>query len=365
MHQGGGKVAPKVCCVSGETPSSRTPARRLTFDAASLRRFLVDKIGGLEGSMCIEPVAGGQSNPTFLVAFDNRLLVLRKRPPGSLLPSAHAVDREYRVQRALAGSGVPVPEMLLYYEEPDVIGTPFYVMEHLEGRVLHDTALPGLKADERRAVYRSMAETLARLHAVDWQEVGLGDFGRPANYFPRQIDRWVRQWQLSKTRELPEMEHLVGWLINNVPENGDTTIVHGDFRLGNLMMHPTEPRVIGVLDWELSTLGDPLADLAHCCIAWHSAPEEYGGIRGLDLQSLGIPAEGEFLADYYRNCHHEARLGRFHLVFALFRFAAIFQGIAARAAAGNAVGQDASEVGMLAGAFSHRAIELLASPPPA
>jgi aminoglycoside phosphotransferase (APT) family kinase protein len=339
-----------------ERTAERTDAG---FAPERIEAHLRGALPGLSGSMTIEPITGGQSNPTFLVSFANRKLVLRKKPAGAVLPSAHAVDREYRVQKALAGTGVPVPRMLLYCGDAEVIGTPFYVMEHLAGRVIHDNALPGLASSERRTVYRAMAGTLARLHAVHWQEAGLADFGRHGGYFSRQIGRWTTQWRLSKTRELPDIERLIAWLPEHVPEDDLTTIVHGDYRLGNLMLDPEAPEIVGVLDWELSTLGHPLADLAHNCIAWHSSPQVHWGLQGLDLAALGIPGEAEYLDDYYAECHHDQRMSAFHLAFALFRFAVIFEGIAARAIAGNAAGENAAEMGKLSAYFARLALEVV------
>jgi aminoglycoside phosphotransferase (APT) family kinase protein len=250
-----------------------------------------------------------------------------------------------------------VPRVVLYHPEDDVVGTPFYLMERLDGRVIHDNALPNMAPAERRSVYRSMAETLAKLHAVNPLAVGLEGFGRPNGYFARQIARWTKQWQLSRTRDVAEIEWLARWLPGHVPDDDQTAIVHGDFRLGNLMLHPSEPAVIGVLDWELSTLGHPMADLAHCCMAWRSAPEEFGGLLGLDLAALGIPDEAAFVADYDRESGASLKLLPFHHAFALFRFAVIFEGIAARAAGGNAAADNAAEVGRLSARFAARAVE--------
>jgi aminoglycoside phosphotransferase (APT) family kinase protein len=342
---------------SGEAPQGGGGSRFSDAETGRIDRFLKSAVPGLAGPLRLQRISGGQSNPTFFANYDNRALVLRKKPDGEVLPSAHAIDREYRIMSALAGTDVPVPRMLLYHADADVLGTPFYVMERLGGRVIHDNALPGLAADERREVYRSMAATLARLHAVDWRKVGLSDYGRHGGYFGRQIARWTKQWELSKTRPLADIERLIAWLPQNIPEDELTTIVHGDFRLGNLMLHPTEPRVVGVLDWELSTLGHPLADLAHCAIGWHARPHEYGGLLGLDLGALGIPPQDDFLEEYHALCGHAARMAPFHLAFALFRFAIIFEGISARAAAGNAAADNASEVGTLSEKFARRAVE--------
>ena len=256
--------------------------------------------------MTTERIGGGQSNPTYWLRFGARAVVLRKQPAGELLPSAHAVDREHRVMAALAETGVPVPRMLHGCADRSVIGTLFYVMEALDGRVVHDFSIPGVTPAERGAMYDSMNDVLARLHRVDWQAVGLGDFGRPGNYFARQISRWTRQWHASKTREIPEIDDLIAWLPANLPAGEDeTTIVHGDYRLGNLMFHPREPRVIAILDWELSTLGHPLADLAHNCLLWHASRAMYYGIEDLDPAALGIPTRAGLRAALLRA--HRAR----------------------------------------------------------
>ena len=340
--------------------SSNVPAN-LEFDPARLDAYLHKSILGLTGRMRLRRIGGGQSNPTFFVDFDNRALVLRKKPAGDLLPSAHAVDREYRIMKALADTDVPVPRMVLYEPDCGIIGTPFYIMEKLEGRVFPEYALAGFGSAERRAMYFSMAETLAKLHAVDWAAIGLGDYGKAGNFFNRQVARWTRQWQASKTRENPWLEKVIIWLPDNIPPGDETTICHGDFRLGNLMFHPTEPRVIAVLDWELSTLGHPLADVSFNCLAWHTLPSEYGGILGLDLAALGIPEKQAYLARYYELTERgEAdRVVLFHYVFSLFRFAVIFEGIAARAAAGNAASDNAAEVGQLGAALAKRAVDMI------
>jgi aminoglycoside phosphotransferase (APT) family kinase protein len=329
------------------------------IDADRLRSFLVQRLG-VSGPMALDRIAGGQSNPTFFVTFSDRRLVLRKKPEGQILPSAHAIDREYRVLTALAETEVPVPRALLYHAQTDVLGTPFYVMERLEGRVFHDCALPGLAPSERRAIYLSMAETLAALHRVYPASVGLGDYGRPGNYFERQIARWSRQWASSPSRDIPELDALVAWLPDHLPpDDGRVAIAHGDFRLGNLIIHPSEPRVVGVLDWELSTLGHPLADLGFCCMPWHTGPDEYAGILGLDRAELGIPEQAEFVARYFAGGATDGSFGTFHLAFALFRFAVIFVGIADRAQAGSAAGANAAEVSHLARPFARRALDII------
>ena len=334
------------------------------FDPARLDGHLRARLPDLAGPMRLDRVAGGQSNPTFFVSYDTRRLVLRKQPPGPLLPSAHAVDREFRVISALRGTSVPVPDALLFCDDRSIVGTPFYVMERLEGRVFHDCALPGCTPAERRALYGAMAETLARLHAVDPAAIGLAGYGRPQGFYARQIRRWSEQWRTARTREDPNIERLIAWLPENIPDDGRTGIAHGDFRIGNLMFAPDAPRVVALLDWELSTLGPPLSDLAHSCIAWHSAPDQYGGLLGLDLAALGIPDAAAYEADYDAALRRAGvastpRLGPFHMTFALFRWSMIFEGIAARARTGSAAAADAASVGGLAKDFAARAAECM------
>jgi aminoglycoside phosphotransferase (APT) family kinase protein len=331
----------------------------LGFDPDRLAGYLRARLPGLAGAMTALPIAGGQSNPTFRLRFADRDLVLRKQPAGELLPSAHAVDREFRIQQALAGSGVPVPRMEHFCDDRAVIGTLFYIMEALDGRVFKDPALPGLEPCERAAIYDSMNEVLARLHVVDWRAIGLEGFGRPGSYFARQINRWTRQWQASKTREIPEIEQLIAWLPEHVPARDETTIVHGDYRLGNLMLHPREPCVIALLDWELSTLGHPLADLAYNCVVYRAAADDYGGLLGLDLEALGIPSEQDYVARYCARTGRADGITPFHLAFSMFRFAVIFEGIAARARAGIAAAADAEEVGKLSVVYARRACTLI------
>ena len=331
----------------------------MNFDEKRLETWLQTELPGLRGAMRLERIGGGQSNPTYFVSFDNREMVLRKQPAANILPSAHAIDREYRVMQALRASDLPVPEMILYHEDRELLGTPFYLMERLHGRVFPNCELPGMEPGERKAIYLAMAETMARLHKVDWARIGLSDYGRQGGYFSRQIARWSKQWEMSKSTESEDIERLMPWLRENLPDEAETTISHGDFRLGNLMFHPQEPRVIAVLDWELSTLGHPLADVAFNCMAWRTLPSEYGGIRGLNLTALGIPSEADYLRRYYQLSGRTDGVTAFHFAFALFRMAVIFQGIAARAASGNAAGENAAEVGTLALAFARRAVEFI------
>ena len=310
------------------------------------------------GELRTERIGGGQSNPTWFVDYGAERLVLRKKPAGPILKGAHAIEREFRVLRALEETEVPVPKALYLEEDETVLGTPFYVMERLDGRVFSDGSLPGVTPEERREMYFEMARTLGRLHAVRPDEVGLADFGKPGSYFERQIGRWTRQYEASQSARIPALDRLISWLPDAMPEDdGAVSIAHGDFRMGNLMFHPTEPRIIAVLDWELSTLGHPLADLGYAVMPWRSTPEEYGGIRGTDWAEAGIPSEEAFVAEYYAHAQPTAALTPFHVAFALFRFSVIFVGIADRVRSGNAASDEAETLAPLAERFAEIALE--------
>lgn len=320
-----------------------------TFDLDRLSDWLHLNLDSFTGSPTLQKFAGGQSNPTYLLCSGEQRYVLRRKPPGVLLPSAHAVDREYRVMRALAASEVPVPRVHLLCEDDSVIGTAFYLMEYVEGRSFLDPALPGVGKVERTAIYDEMNRVLAALHGVDVAAVGLADYGRPGAYLKRQIDRWTRQYRASETEPIEAMERLIEWLPAHIPASDETSLVHGDFRIDNLIFHPTEPRVLAVLDWELSTLGHPLADFAYHAMSWRVTPAEFRGMKGHDLAALGIPAEADYVSAYCR------RTGRssiadwdYYLAFNMFRMSAILQGILARALQGSAASADALETGRLA-----------------
>ncbi|MBX6318725.1 phosphotransferase [Pigmentiphaga sp.] len=298
-------------------------------------------------SLRIRPLAGGQSNPTFLLEDALGVRVLRKQPPGTLLPSAHAIDREYRVMDALANTAVPVPRMLHYCDDPQVIGTPFYLMSYARGRVFMDPALPGMAPAERTAIYTEIGRVLAALHSINPAEVGLGDFGRTGDYYARQVARWTRQYRDTATSSIPAMDALIDWLPQHLPaDDGQVCLVHGDYRIDNLVFDTKETHAIAVLDWELSTLGHPLADLAYHCMCWRVPPRLWRGIGGLDFRALGIPDEETFVATYCtaRNIDPPANWD-FYLAYSFFRIAAILQGVYARAKAGNAASADALEMG--------------------
>jgi aminoglycoside phosphotransferase (APT) family kinase protein len=317
-----------------------------TLDIDSLGAYLEREIPGFKGPVTAEKFPGGQSNPTFkLTSAEGQPYVLRRKPPGELLKSAHAVDREFRVISALRDTDVPVPRTYVLCEDDAIIGSMFYVMEYKEGRILWDPRLPEAADNkERAAIYDAMNQTMAALHNVDVDAVGLSDYGRPGNYFERQLSRWSKQYRSSETEHIAAMEKLMTWLAEKMPEDdGTVSLVHGDYRLDNMMFHPTEPRVIALLDWELSTLGHPLADLANQCMAW-MLPEggRIAGLAGVDRAALGIPTDEEYIAKYCERTGRE-RIDNwnFYLVFSLFRLAAILQGIVKRAQIGTASSSDA------------------------
>ena len=329
------------------------------FDLAPLAAYLQQHIPEAEGTPELTRIGGGQSNPSYFVTYPKARFVLRKKPAGVLLPSAHAIDREYRVQSALADTAVPVPRMRLYCKDAGIIGTEFYVMDYVEGRVFAEAWLPDAPKEKRRAMFLGMAETLAALHNLDYQARGLADFGKTGDYYGRQIGRWTKQWDMSKTAPNADIDRLIPWLTSNVPASVKTSINHGDFRIGNLMYDLQSGRVVAVLDWELATLGDPLADVAYSALAWRLATDEYMGVRDKDLAELGIPSEQEYLAHYARLAPESGEVKPFHFVFALVRLAVIFEGIAARAKGGTEGSANAAEVGKLAGPLARRGVEAI------
>jgi aminoglycoside phosphotransferase (APT) family kinase protein len=330
------------------------------FDVASLARYMGDHIDGFRVPLSVGQVRGGMSNPTFILSDGaGRRYVLRKKPPGPLLPSAHAVDREFRVISALWQTDVPVAQPYILCQDPAVIGTDFYLMDFVEGRVFHRYDLPRMQPAQRRIMYRIMVDVLARLHQIDFRAVGLESFGRIGSYMARQLRRWSQQYTASKTDDLPVMEKLMAWLPEHLPDEHITTIVHGDYRLENMIFHPTELRVLAVVDWELSTLGAPLADLAFNCLPYYVADESRGDITHLDYASYGIPSEHEYVAWYCeRTGRSDIPTWKFYVVFALFRMAAIVQGVYKRGLDGNASSPEAITQGELCRQFATAAWEL-------
>ena len=317
------------------------------FDEKRLEDYLAEHIKDFQGPLTVVQFKGGQSNPTYLLRAASDQYVLRRKPPGKLLKSAHAVDREFRVISALHASGFPVPRPYLLCEDDAVIGTTFFVMEYVEGRILWELDLPDMNPQERAAIYDDVNLTLAKLHNTNYKAAGLADFGVPGNYFERQISRWSRQYRASETCTVETMDRLIDWLPDNIPDDESASIVHGDYRLDNMVLHPTEPRVIAVLDWELSTIGHPLADFTYHLMAWHMPDIGIGsiGLAGKPLNELGIPSEKDYVARY---CERTGRADgvpgiNFYLAFNFFRLAAILQGIAGRVRDGTAASAHASE----------------------
>ena len=324
------------------------------FDLHSLERFL-------GGPVELAPVNSGQSNPTWFVTCKGQAMVLRKKPAGATLASAHAVDREFRILQTLQDSGLPLPRVLRMVEDSSVIGTPFYLMERLHGQVCNSSALPDLAPADRRTLHLEAARVLAGLHQLDWRGLGLSDYGRDGDYYPRQVRRWCGQWAALDKQGHPVMDALSRHFASTGPVQNPTTIVHGDYRIGNLMYGTAPARLVGVLDWELSTLGDPLADLAHWAMFYDLTPAQMGGLAGLDLAALGLPDRAAFLDAYLAAGGCAAPLTPWHRAFAMFRMAVILEGITARAAAGQAASADARAVGALAPDFAALAERLLAS----
>lgn len=316
------------------------------FDTERLHRFLLTELDGYSAPLTVSQFKGGQSNPTYRLDTPDRSYVLRRKPPGKLLRSAHAVDREYQVLSALYAAGFPVPRPYLLCADESIVGTMFYVMECLQGRVLWDLDLPDSDPDERAAIYDDINRRIAELHSFDYASLGLGDFGKPGNYFDRQISRWSGQYKASETQAVESMDRLIEWLPENVPDDPSSSIVHGDFRLDNLVLHAEEPKVIGVLDWELSTIGHPLGDFTYHLMAWQMPDIGIGsaGLLGKPLAELGLPSEAEYVERY---CQRTGRAGipdrDFYAAYNFFRIAAILQGIAGRVRDGTAASAHAEK----------------------
>ena len=334
---------------------TRPVAEAHAFDTEALSRWLTARLPDFRGPLSVEMFKGGQSNPTYKLITPGRTYVMRAKPGpvAKLLPSAHAIEREFAVMRGLAGTDVPVAQMHVLCEDESVIGRAFYVMEFVEGRVLWDQTLPGMTREERGAIYDELNRVIAALHTVDYRARGLAEYGKPGNYFERQIGRWSKQYLASVTQPIPEMDQLIDWLPANMPDSARselTSIVHGDYRLDNVIFHPSEPRILAVLDWELSTLGHPLADFSYHCMAWHIPPGTFRGIGGVDIASLGIPSEQDYIRRYcertgFATPEALAPDWNFYLAYNMFRIAAILQGIAKRVEAGTASSAQAKASG--------------------
>jgi aminoglycoside phosphotransferase (APT) family kinase protein len=339
-------AAPLSESVAAANPGATLVAPVHPFDTAALAAYLRAQVADFAGDIVVEQFQGGQSNPTYRITAGERRYVLRRKPPGPLLASAHAVDREYRVLSALAGTDVPVARTYALCEDASVLGTAFYVMEYVEGRILWDPALPGMTPMQRAAHYDELNRVIAALHRVDYVAAGLSDYGKPGNYIERQVARWSKQYQAAAAERIPAMDRLIAWLPRHVPPGDETAIVHGDYRIDNVIFHPSEPRVLAVLDWELSTLGHPLSDFAYQVMAWRLTPEQFRGLKGCDFAGSGIPTEAEYVAAYCRRTGRDAIADwEVYLIFNMFRIAAILHGVLARALQGNAASRNAVETG--------------------
>jgi aminoglycoside phosphotransferase (APT) family kinase protein len=331
---------------------TKAVADRQKVDLGALADYMHQHVDGFSGDLTIEQFKGGQSNPTFKLSAGGQQYVLRTKPApaAKLLPSAHAIEREFRVMDALSKAGFPAAHQYALCTDEDVIGRAFYIMEFMDGRVLWDQSMPGMSTTERAAYYDEMNRVIAQLHSIDYKAIGLETFGKPGNYFGRQIERWTKQYKASETELIPAMEQLIEWLPHHIPAGEQTSIVHGDYRLDNMIFHPTEPRILAVLDWELSTLGHPLADFSYHCMSWHIVPGLFRGIAGLDLASLGIPSENDYIAKYSERTGIAVNKDdfRFYLAYNMFRMGGILQGIMKRYQDGTASSEQALKNGKAA-----------------
>jgi aminoglycoside phosphotransferase (APT) family kinase protein len=319
---------------------TRDTLEALKFDPDPLQEYMLSHVEGFHGPLAVRQFRGGQSNPTYLLESPSGKYVLRRKPPGKLLKSAHAVDREYRVISALYAADFPVPRPYVLCKDEEIVGTMFFIMEFVEGRIYWDLDLPDSDPGERRAIYEHANQTIADLHTFDYEQIGLSDFGKPGNYFARQISRWSKQYAASETSKITAMNKLIAWLPDNIPDDESATVVHGDYRLDNMIIHPTEPRIIAVLDWELSTIGHPLGDFTYHLMAWQMPEIGIGstGLQGKDLEVLGIPSEEEYVARYCAKTGRDDGIANrdFYSAYNFFRIAAILQGIAGRVRDGTA-----------------------------
>jgi aminoglycoside phosphotransferase (APT) family kinase protein len=336
-----------------EMMGTKPVSERQRFDTGALAAWMRAHVDGFPGGeLSVEQFKGGQSNPTFKLTAGSQHYVLRTKPgpAAKLLPSAHAIDREYRVMDALHRAGFPAARQVALCLDEAVIGRAFFIMDYVEGRVLWDQSLPGMTREERGAIYDELNRVIAQLHTLDPAKIGLADYGKPGNYFARQVERWTKQYQASATEPIEAMDRLIEWLPRHIPPGDQTSIVHGDYRLDNMIFHPTEPRILAVLDWELSTLGHPAADFSYHCLSWHIPPGKFRGIAGLDLPALGIPSLDDYVAAYSRRTGLQLRPEdfNFYLAYNLFRLAGIMQGIMKRYVDGTAASAQALENGKAA-----------------
>jgi len=329
------------------------------FDVQELDAYMREHVAGFSGTLAVEQFKGGQSNPTFKLSAGGKNYVLRRKPPGVLLPSAHAVDREYRVISALAQTDVPVAKAYALCEDPSVLGTAFYIMDCVDGRILWDPTLPDYDNAQRGALYSELNRVMAALHSVNPEAIGLGDYGKPGNYIERQVARWTKQYKAAETEKIDAANRLIEWLPKYIPQGDEVAIVHGDYRFDNVIFHPTEPRILAVLDWELSTLGHPLVDFAYHCMTWRMSAATGRGMCNADLPSLGIPLEPEYVALYMQRTGRKNAVSQaewnYYMVFNMFRLAAILQGIAHRAQQGNASSEHAVDSGKRARPLAEQA----------
>lgn len=341
-------------------PDSMTDPLNGTAAPAELERWLASHVVGYRGPAGLSRFSGGQSNPTFRLDAPSGSYVLRRKPIGETLPSAHAVDREFRVLSALRNTDVPVPHVHAIGNDPAVAGSLFYVMDLVPGRLFWTPTLPDLNPSERRGIFDTMNDVIAAIHRLRPEDIGLADYGKSGDYLKRQVSRWTRQYRAAEIGRIDAMEALIGWLPENLPVEGEARLVHGDYRLDNVLIHPTEPRIAAVLDWELSTLGDPRADFAYHAMTWRLAPQLFRGLEGCDFAKLGIPSEADYIADYVRKSGFDPRPDwDFFLVLSMFRIASILQGIAYRAVSGTAANADAAEVGAKARPIAERALRIV------
>ncbi len=327
-----------------------------------IKKWLNSNVANFEGPFKIIPIQGGQSNPTYMIETLHKKYILRAKPLGKLLPSAHAIEREFIILKALLGTGIPVPKVYVLCEDKSIWGSPFYIMEFLEGRVFYDPTLPELNIAERKAIYNSMVKILADLHLLDYKKLGLDSFGKEGSYVERQVKRWTTQYRKSETKKIDSMERLIDWVTKNTPKDEKTTLVHGDYRIDNLIFHPNKPEVLGVIDWEISTLGNPFADFAYHAMIWRLTKNQFRGLKETDLDKLGIPIENDYYKKYLEFMNlNSIPFWNFYIIYNMFRLSAILQGIAGRARDGTASSPEAIKMASLVEPIANSAWEQVES----